>query len=128
MMQTTDMKMDALRQAIYQISDKLGVDINALNSGRRHTAMVFGVNWSAKGTQPVKDALEYAECLKQAAMIASTLTELDLNPIPVDYDDPVDWRELSEDEYREEFRKAVDTITDMLCNNMSRTLANYIRA
>lgn len=128
MMKTTDMKMDALRQAIYQVSDKLGVTISQINSGIYHEAMVFGVNWSAKGTKPVKDALEYAESLRHAAMVASTLNTLYLNPIPVDYDDPVDYRELSGDEYKEEFRKAVDSITDMLWNTMDLTLANYIRA
>jgi len=78
-MKVNGTKFNMIKEAIHAISNEIGIDIVQMNGDifdvRGVNAAEFGINWSCMGTQPIKAAREYADCIYDAIEIARFLNE-----------------------------------------------------
>ena len=77
-------KMEALKDALYRISNELE-DMNIytiagdrLEDRKAGKALQFGVNWAACGTCTVEETRQFAERLLEATKICETVNKLDI--------------------------------------------------
>ena len=125
MRKTTEFKMDALRQAIEVKAARLNLNIFEMRTPNRTDPLRFGVNWGAHGTQSPEEALDYADAIKQAATVASMVNRLELDKLTIDREDPIEWRQLSQEEYKKLFGETVKYLMYMFDHELDHNLVDY---
>lgn len=104
-MKITNEYYSAMQRALFEFYRKEGISIYGDDgSFREHHPMIFGVNWSAKGTRPTIEARDYADALIHAADICDGLNELE---IEIDYAAEY---ELSAEGYRDVVQFLIDAL------------------
>ena len=116
---TTAIKKEALNDALMKISEEKGINIFKMPRRDSTSPIVYGINWSAKGTVSYKETIRFARDLETCANIAEHATLLQLDAYHV-LDNPRD------DYTVEEFYATVDKIKYMLENDLDISLREYM--
>lgn len=113
-------RMEALEVAIRCVADG-GVSVYELTHERGKPS-VWGVNWSAMGTQPVEMVEAQIEFMRMAADIANTLNRLEVMFIYGKDDEDCD----PDFETYEDFQNEIEKIKEQLKNGKYRYVDEFL--